>query len=72
MTDIIDSLDSEEKVLEGVVETSHQRQKLFTSLTDMVSFIQAFKIETASYQSGYMQGGTAEKVFQLTYVCVNE
>ena len=78
MTEIIETQQPENQSIptEGVVEVAHQRQKLFTSLPEMLNFIQAFRIESASFGTGYVQDDVGfvkpDKVFILNYVSVSE
>jgi hypothetical protein len=62
--------------LEGEIILSHQRQKLFTSLTEMLSYIKAFQIQQASFHTGYVQDDVgfvkSDKVFILNYVSMGD
>jgi hypothetical protein len=75
MTDIINT-EEQPLPIDGDYIPVNQRQRIFTSLQDMLSYIQVFKIENASFQSGYqrMEDGStgSKKIYQITHHCVND
>jgi len=68
--------EAEQNAIDGDYIPVNQRQRIFTSLQDMLSYIQVFKIESASFQSGYqrMEDGStgSKKIYQITHHCVND
>lgn len=54
----------QEQQLEGEVFPTQHKIRNFVSLTSMIDFIQAFRIESARYQKGILDGKT---IYQLQY-----
>ena len=56
-----------EQPLEGILESPHQKQRTFKTLSTLLDYVQAFKIESFRCDSGVMYG-TNEKVYRLSYM----
>lgn len=63
----MDKIENQNNILEGIVESPQQKQRLFKSLNDLVEYVSVFKIENFRCDSGVLQG-TNEKVLQLSYL----
>lgn len=67
----MDKIENQDNILEGIVESPQQKQRLFKTLNALTDYVSVFKIENFRCDSGVLQG-TNEKVFQLSYISLED
>lgn len=70
MTDILETeeiVDSKFTHTEGEYQPCEQKTRIFNTLSELTSYISAFRIENASYAKGVLRD-SGRTVYQITYL----
>lgn len=67
MTEILETEETVDNILEGEYEQVQQNTRIFTTLSALTDYINVFKIENASYSKGILRD-SGRTVYQITYL----
>lgn len=67
MTNILETEETVENILEGEYQPAQQKTHIFTTISALTDYINVFKIENAQYAKGVLRD-SGRTVYQITYM----